>query len=67
VSGKSVKNNVTGGRVLYINMSGIPEYCEQTKVRLPFRGMIWKHDGKKFISQEAIAAYERAKVQASDN
>lgn len=60
ISRKSNHEPLIGGKVFVVNYSGVPDYCAQTGVILARRGMLWKHDDKYFVSQDAIRAYEAA-------
>lgn len=53
-TGKS--DPVVGRKTFFVNMSDQPEFCAATSVRLPARGMIVVHQGKKFIDHKAAAA-----------
>lgn len=60
-SGASKKPDILGEVVMLVNLSGVPEFCAHTGLKLPSWGIAWKHNGLLFRNQSAVRAYERAR------
>jgi hypothetical protein len=53
------KDNRLGGPIKIINTTGYDMFCAETGLKLPRRGMAWKHSDQLFMSRYAAESWDK--------